>query len=517
LFSGNSSIQRKRAWEPNARRRLFFSSRRARLKTVFFGAGLGVAFLNLQAAPTTDPYLYWSTNPPGSSPHTVAGPGTTAGASGGTQFGQPTIVTYGPPSGPVVGVSQINYAIDSPNDYGGNIRSYGGSGSWTPANWSPVYILTEYDIGTFPEGGNFQVTVGTVRTTLPPEPGVVTGDYNGTLDTVAFGFTGGTSIGLPPPDSIPQSGPAGADAYTVPLQSFTVAETDAGFFNEPSDSGITFTLGGTYTSTEDASLRGQKITINGSGKFTTPELLVGGNLMVTSGKLHGDETYIDSGFPSSFSEDNLGTPAPSTTITITGGDSILEAPAYLVVGATDNGPASLILQKGAQANVGIVSVGENADSIGALTVDGATLNADNFVQIGGSGTGTLTVKDSGKFNVTTSNGNFTVGNLSGGMGSVMITGAGSSVTVAEQVAVGAPDSTGNILDIFDGGTLTSGDGTAGTYFGVVAGQTGGAFSNSGGSVLIDGAGSMWDIRGSLFHRFGRRGYRHGAKRWQLES
>ncbi|MGA2232946.1 MAG: hypothetical protein ABSH22_18760, partial [Tepidisphaeraceae bacterium] len=314
--------------------------------------------------------------------------------------------------------------------------------------------------------------------------------------------------------------------YTVALGANTVGETlaiSAPANPQPSTNGTTngtsetespsFVLGGTYTSTSDAVFQSSSIApiaISGSGIFKTPLLSVAGFVNVTGGTLQGDQTYIDTAIPTSFPENYLPTgytnvfTASSASLTLTGATAVFNASTFVVVGATPinagnsaTAPSTLLLQQGAQANVGFISVGENAMSSGIITVDGSTLNANNLVQIGESGTGAMTVQDKGIVNVTTTNGNVAVGSQMGGVGNLTITGTGSTMTVAGQMAVGAPNSTGNMLSILLGGTLICGNGTAATNFGVVAGQTGGAFSNSGGAVLIDGYGSLWDVKGSL--------------------
>ena len=102
----------------------------------------------------------------------------------------------------------------------------------------------------------------------------------------------------------------------------------------------------------------------------------------------------------------------------------------------------------------------------------------NNLSVGPNGTGMLTILSGGTLN--TSSG--TVGNLSGGLGTVTVTGVGSNWSNAGVVVVGG-QGTGT-LTIQDGGTVTSNGGSVG----LVAGST--------GTVTVTGPGSLWTNRTS---------------------
>jgi autotransporter-associated beta strand protein/T5SS/PEP-CTERM-associated repeat protein len=376
------------------------------------------------------------------------------------------------PDGPRNGAATLSYADPNAGGYSGQYA------------WGLAEVVEEWAVGVLPEGGTFSVILAGPTTYYSQGP-------TDGIDSLSFGFLGPTGPSAPPPPGYLGS-TQGQDAYTFPLGSHTFVETTAGFFNEPADSGITFTLSGTYTSTQDARLEGQKITLTGSGLFTTPMLNVAGNLTVTGGTLSGTITIVDNDVT------YLGNNAPtSTTLTVTGGNAKFQASNYVEIGVASNGPANLNLMNGAQATVGSVFIALNVNSAGNLLVDGATLNGNNQIQVGSSGTGTMTVENGAMVKLTGASSNVVVGAYATGVGTLTIE-SGSTMTMDGQMAVGAPGSNGNALNILSGGELTSGNGVGtSNYFGVVAGQTGNAFSNSGGSVAIDGAGSLWDIKGSL--------------------
>src|SRR4051794_41442768 len=93
--------------------------------------------------------------------------------------------------------------------------------------------------------------------------------------------------------------------------------------------------------------------------------------------------------------------------------------------------------------------------------------------VGANGTGTLTIQTGGTLN----NSFGTVGNLTGGLGPVLVTGAGSNWSNAGSVVVGG-QGTGT-LTIQDGGTVNSGGGSVGLSVG------------SNGTVTVTGPGSSW--------------------------
>ena len=103
------------------------------------------------------------------------------------------------------------------------------------------------------------------------------------------------------------------------------------------------------------------------------------------------------------------------------------------------------------------SVGQSSGSNGTVTVTGAGSTWTNGVSatglnIGGFGTGTLTIANGGQVNNITSGTAANIGNGPGSQGSVLVTGAGSSWTNAPGLNIG--NSGTGTLTIADGGVVT---------------------------------------------------------------
>jgi outer membrane autotransporter protein len=105
-------------------------------------------------------------------------------------------------------------------------------------------------------------------------------------------------------------------------------------------------------------------------------------------------------------------------------------------------------------------------------IDSPDALARNLV-VGSNGTGMLTIQTGG----TLADSSGTVGNLSGGLGTVTVTGAGSSWSNAGSIVVGGLGT--GIVTIQDGGAMTSGGGSVGLSAG------------SNGAVIVTGPGSSW--------------------------
>ena len=101
--------------------------------------------------------------------------------------------------------------------------------------------------------------------------------------------------------------------------------------------------------------------------------------------------------------------------------------------------------------------------------------------VGANGTGMLTIQNGGtladQFGV--------IGNLAGGAGTVIVTGAGSSWSNVNDVVVGGSQGSSGTLIIQNGGSAQ--DGTAASSSGASIGQSAG----STGTVIVTGPGSRW--------------------------
>jgi fibronectin-binding autotransporter adhesin len=168
------------------------------------------------------------------------------------------------------------------------------------------------------------------------------------------------------------------------------------------------------------------------------------------------------------------------TVTVTGAGSSWSNSGDLHVGYSGTG--TLTIENGGSVNNGLFGyVGAFSGGIGTVTVTGAgsTWTNGGELAVGNFGTGTLTIADGG----TVSNTAGYVGRNGGSIGTVTVTGAGSTWTNSSQLNVGN-FGTGT-LTIADGGTVSNGTGTVGRI------------SGSTGAVTVTGAGSSWSNGGGL--------------------
>ncbi len=143
--------------------------------------------------------------------------------------------------------------------------------------------------------------------------------------------------------------------------------------------------------------------------------------------------------------------------------------------------SSLEISEGGDLTSFLTYIGESIDSNAAVTVtgSGSTWTNSNGIQVGFSGTGSLSIADgavvSSLVGVIGSNGN-------GGLGTVTITGEDSSWTTSAGFSVGL-SGTGTML-VEAGGSLSNHNGTVGNATGT-------------GSATIRGMGSTWTNTGTL--------------------
>jgi T5SS/PEP-CTERM-associated repeat protein len=172
------------------------------------------------------------------------------------------------------------------------------------------------------------------------------------------------------------------------------------------------------------------------------------------------------------------------TLSVSGVGTLLDGGA-LTVG--ENGTGTLNITKGGAVSDSDATVGSGSGSTGAALVDGpgSTWSHDGAIIIGdnANATGTLTISNGG----TTSTGGTGAGSVIGhnpkSSGTVNVSGAGS--TWINSAALALSDAGGvGILNILDGGVVSSGDSILGTFDG-------------GGTVTLNGTGSTWTISGDL--------------------
>lgn len=166
-------------------------------------------------------------------------------------------------------------------------------------------------------------------------------------------------------------------------------------------------------------------------------------------------------------------------VTVSGDGSNWHATGNLRVG--DGGTGTLNIQNGGAVNVSSGSsllAGVMAGANGDIFVTGtnSALHVDDQIILGDAGIGSLTIEDGG---TGSSLGMSYVGNQAGALGTVIVSGDGSSWTSGDDLAVGM-NGEGN-LSILNGGTLEAINGSS-VGIGI---ESGGA-----GSVLVSGTGSQ---------------------------
>ncbi|WP_176936753.1 autotransporter outer membrane beta-barrel domain-containing protein [Bradyrhizobium brasilense] len=205
------------------------------------------------------------------------------------------------------------------------------------------------------------------------------------------------------------------------------------------------------------------VTVDGAGS----SLLVGKELHVgyvgtgvlniqNGGAVSNDTTFIGS---------NVGS---NGNVVVTGAGSSLSSADFLYVGYSGTG--TLDIQNGAtvttapSATRGIAGIGVVAGSNGTVTIDGAgsSWTHGGILNVGGGGTGTLTIRNGAVASMIGSD----IGFLAGSKGTATVTGSGSSWTNSFALFVG--DAGSGTLTIQNGGIVTT------PLFGVAnqAGSTG---------------------------------------------
>ncbi|MCL1633223.1 autotransporter domain-containing protein [Luteimonas sp. SX5] len=184
----------------------------------------------------------------------------------------------------------------------------------------------------------------------------------------------------------------------------------------------------------------------------------------------------------------------SGAVTVQEGGS-LDVSERLVIGLAGAGVMSVNGQ--GTVSAAQLLIGQNAGSSGTVTVDGAGTHLesrDYAIFVGYYGEGRLTVSGGAtvegplEFASGSPGGvaGIHIGAYEGSQGTVVVTGQGSTLTTANDLALGGRGGEGR-LEILDGGTVNNYHGFLGAY---ELGVTGG-----GGSVLVQGAGSTWNNAG----------------------
>lgn len=184
----------------------------------------------------------------------------------------------------------------------------------------------------------------------------------------------------------------------------------------------------------------------------------------------------------------------SGTVTVDGGtwyDGVDSSNNALSTGTTavgGSGTGVLNILNGGKVALVFLNIGQNGNGNGSVVVDGAgsqllaTTDSTSGITVGNNGIGSVTIRNGGS---VTSNSISYLGLAANAKGTVSVDGAGSSWVITNGSMVVGGAGTG-ALNITNGGLVK----TAG---GSIAGGSPGNNTAGNGDVVIDGAGSLWDI------------------------
>lgn len=207
---------------------------------------------------------------------------------------------------------------------------------------------------------------------------------------------------------------------------------------------------------------GARMMMNGSVSGSVGLTLVGG------GELHFGGTASYTG----------NTVVRLGTLSINGG-FLNQSTANLTLGQSTSDDGLLFIAGGGSVSVNIGTLGNAAGSRGDADVTNGTWDNRTYLYVGAAGSGTLTIGVNG----TVTSPDISIGNNSGGDGSVTVDGAGSHLTIVNTIYAGSAGD--GQLYITNGGIATSTTGSIG--------------NNSGGIglVLVADSGSTWSNSGAL--------------------
>lgn len=251
--------------------------------------------------------------------------------------------------------------------------------------------------------------------------------------------------------------------------------------------------------TDTLTTRGYMV-VGGNDALTSPAPPYAGpaQLTVSNGATLTETSYASIGQ----SSDSAGTATVS-------GFAQWTMPTYLQVGASGNGTLNVlsggtvaigsggkVVNNGSTTTVSVVlDVGQFAGSFGTVTVDGAgsKLSAQNAVNIGDAGTGTLIVQNGGS---VTESGATALGNAIGSHGSVTIASGGQwSITGSGSLDVGRSGQ--GVLLVTNNGTAGNGGqvtiGSGGSYALDIGRNSGGG----SGTVTVTGSGAGLTATGAI--------------------
>jgi T5SS/PEP-CTERM-associated repeat protein len=155
----------------------------------------------------------------------------------------------------------------------------------------------------------------------------------------------------------------------------------------------------------------------------------------------------------------------------------------------DGGNGQLVLSGGGSASSGGGTIGNQAGSVGAVTIEAkSTWSNTLWFDVGYEGSGTLKITAGGSMSVgkdldLANSAAVEAGSVHGGKGQVVVDGAGANFDVNGQIDLGVDGSGGLVVEAR--GKVVSGDASGKTASGVVLGY----YSDGAGSLDVTGAGS----------------------------
>ncbi|WP_410823788.1 beta strand repeat-containing protein [Methylobacterium oryzisoli] len=210
-------------------------------------------------------------------------------------------------------------------------------------------------------------------------------------------------------------------------------------------------------------------TVTGQGTFVGDATVSGGTLRLQRGGTLSNLNGV------------LGSGAGTAgTAVVTGTGSTWSSTRYLTVGSAGTGTGTLTVAAGGSVSAARAYLGFGAGSTGTATVTGtgSALTSTGSLYVGNQGTGTLTVAAGGRMSNTL--GAF-LGYDFGARGTVTVTGAGSSWTNGSLLQIGVSGTA--TLTVGDNGSVTSTTG----FIGNGAGSTGTATVTGAGSSWANSA------------------------------
>ncbi|GAB2575428.1 autotransporter-associated beta strand repeat-containing protein [Dyella jejuensis] len=199
------------------------------------------------------------------------------------------------------------------------------------------------------------------------------------------------------------------------------------------------TFSGAMTGSGGLALNAGSETLTGNNTYSGATTINGGTLSVSSGGTVASSSVVDNGM---LLADGAGTSVTATMASLT---------TPFMVG--DNGTGALTASHGAAiASANEFNIGQNAGDTGTVAIaSDATLSTTGSINVGKYGTGTLSVSGGGS---VVDNGFLSIADQAGAHGTITVSDSGSSITEADEIAVGNHDGTGT-LTIANGGMVSA--------------------------------------------------------------